>query len=261
MRIAKRLLVAVAALAVCAVGTAVAQQIQITSGPTAQQVNANSATITWGTNVNASTMVLYGTNQATIQQQMNAAWPQQNTAPSGAQPGLQEQPWGGTTHTVQLTNLQPGTTYYYVVRSTAAQGTGSATTSNISSFSTSGSTSGSNAGQQALAIISGPSANNVTAGSATVIWDTNAEGSNEVMYGTDPNTVQPGVNQDWPEQSRPISGSNPGLAEHPWGGTHHSVTITGLQPNTTYYFIVRSTAGKGTGTAATSQMSSFRTTQ
>lgn len=262
MRIAKTMLAAVALLALCAVGATAQPQIQFTSGPSVQQVTDNSATITWGTNVNSSTSVLYGANQSAVQQQANTAWPRQSTPPSGDQPGLQQRPWGGTTHTVQLSNLQPGTTYYFVVRSAEAQGTGSMTTSNIGTFHTTGTPPTVN-GQAVMTITTGPTVQNVTGNSANIVWDTNAEGSNEVMYGTDANAllVQAQPSQTWPEQNRPMSGSTPGLAELPWGGTHHSVTITGLQPNTTYHFIVRSLAGKGTGTGITSQMGTFKTTQ
>jgi Purple acid Phosphatase, N-terminal domain len=269
MRILNRTLVAVVVLAVCLVVTAAAQQnIQITSGPTAQQVTDNSATITWGTNVNASTMVLYGSNQGAVQQQKDIAWPTQNTAASGDQPGVQQQPWGGTNHTVQLTNLQPGTTYYYSARSSGAEGTGTMTTSNIATFTTTGSASASNAGSsnssgtgQNITITTGPAAQNVTRNSATITWDTNAPGSNMVMYGTDSNALQAQASQGWPDQARPMSGSNPGLAEKPWGGTHHAVDLTNLQPGTTYYVIVRSTSGQGTGTMTTSPVYSFSTSK
>ncbi len=115
-------------------------------------------------------------------------------------------------------------------------------------------------GLPVLHITNPPTAQNVTGDSATIVWDTNAEGSNEVLYGTDPNALQGLANpQSWPQEARPASGSTPGLAEVPWGGTHHSVNLTGLQPNTTYYFFARSMAGQGTGTGHMSQMGSFKT--
>jgi hypothetical protein len=58
------------------------------------------------------------------------------------------------------------------------------------------------------------------------------------------------------------------IAEAPWGGTkepngdyNHSVWIKNLQPNTTYYFVVRTTQGAVTGTQTRSQVMEFQTNQ
>ncbi len=84
-------------------------KVKITSGPTIQKVNANSAVVTWTTNVKGSSRVSYGTDANNLTQ-------------------LAEAPWGsgGLTHTVTINNLKPNTTYYFQVETGQAQGTGGA---------------------------------------------------------------------------------------------------------------------------------------
>lgn len=114
-----------------------AQQLQFQGDPQVTNITNNSATITWVTNAPASSMVLYGTNQAAIQSAGDIAWNgKPNAKPSGTTPGLQEVPWGESNHTVTLSGLQPGTTYYLRVRSSAGKGTGGMTTSNVVTFAT-----------------------------------------------------------------------------------------------------------------------------
>ena len=122
-------------------GIALAQQsaLTITNGPRVESVTSNSAQIAWSTNAPAGSSLLYGTDQNVLQNQSNQSWPASQVQPSGANPGMAEVPWGQTTHRIQLTNLQPQTTYYFVVRSTAGQNTGGMTTSNVSAFTTRGS--------------------------------------------------------------------------------------------------------------------------
>jgi len=83
-----------------------AQKVKITHGPVIESTKPRTATIAWSTNVNASTILKYGTNPGDLNQTAEARW-------------------GGLTHRVYLRNLKPGTTYYYRIESTQAQGTGS----------------------------------------------------------------------------------------------------------------------------------------
>jgi phosphodiesterase/alkaline phosphatase D-like protein len=89
----------------------------ITNGPVVEGTTDTTAVIAWTTNVNSGTTVKYGTDQDRLSQ----------TA---------EMPWGGITHRVHLKGLQPGTTYYYQVRSGQAQGSGSTAESQVLSFTT-----------------------------------------------------------------------------------------------------------------------------
>lgn len=137
-----RTVTSIAGLCIALCMVSVAQQpaaLQISNGPRVENVSGNSAQIAWSTNAAAGTMVLYGTDRNSIRSTVDQGWPSTETQPSGANPGMAEKPWGGTTHRIELTSLQPQTTYYFAVRSTAGENTtaGNAT-SRISSFTTRG---------------------------------------------------------------------------------------------------------------------------
>lgn len=102
-------------------GAAKAANVKLTHGPVVEGTSSKGATIAWSTNVPASSILKYGTQPQNLGQ----------TA---------EVRWGGVTHRVNLRNLQPGTTYYYQVESTQAQGTGSHAVSGLEQFRTKGGT-------------------------------------------------------------------------------------------------------------------------
>ncbi len=89
-------------------------------------------------------------------------------------------------------------------------------------------------------ITKGPVIEYVGPTDAVIAWSTNAKSSTVLRYGTAPNALDR-------------------KAEKPWGGTNHRVKLTGLKPNTTYYFDVESEHALGTGTQAESTKASFRT--
>ncbi|MFB3915660.1 MAG: fibronectin type III domain-containing protein [Terriglobales bacterium] len=89
-------------------------------------------------------------------------------------------------------------------------------------------------------ITKGPTIEAATDTSAIIAWSTNVNSSTVVRYGTDPNNLDQ-------------------TAQVPWGGLTHRVTLEQLQPDTTYYFKVESGQAQGTGTSASSEVSSFRT--
>ncbi len=218
------------------------QAVQITNGPTIENVTPNSAILAWSTNTGSSAIVHFGTDPNNLN--MTA-----------------ESPWSNGTHRVNLNNLQPGMTYYYQVESTQGQGTGTGAMSSVGQFQTpaqsgaygqSGSQYGYSSGQdgygtptasqsaQQAQITQGPVVEYATSNSAIVAWSTNAASSSVVKYGTDPNNLTQ-------------------TAEAPWGQTNHRVTINGLQPSTTYYFQVQSSQAQGTGSGAMSNIASFQT--
>ena len=82
-----------------------AAQVDITQGPVLESVSDHSAVIAWSTNKDGSTVVNYGTDPRNLAQ-------------------VAEAPWGanGHTHRVELRNLQPNTTYYFVVESNPGAG-------------------------------------------------------------------------------------------------------------------------------------------
>jgi hypothetical protein len=91
--------------------------VQITHGPIVENVTDTTAIIAWSTNVNAGTVLHYGTDPKHLDQ----------TA------GM---PWGGLTHRVNLKDLKPGTTYYFQGESPNGQGTGTSAQTAPASFQT-----------------------------------------------------------------------------------------------------------------------------
>lgn len=207
--------IALVALVLC--GTAAfaqTQNVQMTNGPSVQNVGQNSATVTWSTSVPASTVVKYGTDPNNPNQ-------------------TSQQSWGGTNHSAQLTNLQPGTTYYYQVQSGQALGTGSNISSNVASFTTAGqgqqaaSTNSTNGSQEAnIQVVAGPIVQQVQEANAVKVWwQTNSQSSTILKYGTSPNNLSQ-------------------QAEQPWGQASHTVRLTNLQPGSTYYYQVVTSDGR-----------------
>lgn len=95
-------------------------------------------------------------------------------------------------------------------------------------------------------ITSGPVVKKTTDTVAEISWSTDAPGSSIVRYGNSPNALNE-------------------IAEEPWGGTkdasgyNHTVWIKNLRPNTSYYFMVETGQGRGTGTETQSRPQEFHT--
>ena len=89
--------------------------VQIVGTPRVRSNGDRSAVVTWMTNVPASAIVHYGTDPNRLDQRAEA-------------------PWGGTSHTVTLNGLMPGTEYFIQVESGQAQGTGTGITSPVVRF-------------------------------------------------------------------------------------------------------------------------------
>ncbi len=186
--------------------------LQITQQPRVEYANDNSATIAWSTNVQAGSVVKYGSDPNNLSQTAQA-------------------PWGGVTHRVQLKNLQPNTTYYYQAVSRNAQGSGADVTSSVEQFRTGGNGQqaqyGSNmpattaqnttGAQDNIDIVAGPVVQNMTPASADLWWQTNNTAANDVKYGTDPNNMSQ-------------------RAYEPGGSREHRAQLTDLQPGRTYYY-------------------------
>ena len=100
---------------------------------------------------------------------------------------------------------------------------------------------------EALKIINGPRVEGTGDSWAMIAWTTNTGGSSIVRYGTDPNHLDQ-------------------TAQAPYADNEstsyqvHRVQVKNLKPGTTYYFMVDSGQGEGTGTEAKSQASQFTTT-
>jgi hypothetical protein len=178
--------------------------VVIVAGPVVQNLTANSASLWWQTDDRAATHVKYGTD---------ANNPQQSAYERG----------GDRNHTVQLTNLQPGQTYYYQV----LRQNGSVRTTG--QFSTPGANAGTTTGQSgqtaAVQITSGPTLETVGDKYAIVTWTTAQPSSSDARIGTDPNNLPLTASGQW--------------------GTNHRVQLGGLQPNTHYYFVIGSSQQQG----------------
>jgi len=204
-----------------------AQKVKIIHAPVVESAKDTTATIAWSTNAKASTILKYGTDPKDLNKTAEA-------------------PWGGPTHRVYLRGLKPGTTYYYRVESTEAQGTGSQVLSGVEQFRTQGGTPAKAAAPAnttkpaAVKLTHGPVVESVKPTTATIAWSTNDNSSTILKYGTTPQAL----NQ---------------TAEAPWGGLTHRVYLRSLKPGTTYYYRVESTQAQGTGTQAVSGVTQFST--
>jgi hypothetical protein len=96
-------------------------------------------------------------------------------------------------------------------------------------------------------IIDGPRIEQVTNTGATIAWTTNVGGSSVIRYGTNPNHLSEMAESPYADNDR-----NPKYQTH-------RVEIKNLRPNTTYYYMVVSGQGEGTGTSAQSRVEEFRT--
>jgi phosphodiesterase/alkaline phosphatase D-like protein len=176
------------------------------SGPVITNVVAtptgNSATVTWTTNVAANSQVAYGTSADNLNQTAsNAAFV--------------------TSHSLNLTGLSPGTTYFYRVSSTTSAGgstTSPAPPANPLSFTTV-------AAPVITNVVATPSAN-----SATVTWTTDQLANRRLNWGLTPTALT---------QTSALLGTYT---------TTHSRTASGLSAATTYYFRVVSINEAGQST-------------
>ncbi len=165
-------------------------------------ITQTTATITWTTDEPANSTVNY--------------W---YTAP----PGLTaSNSTFDSNHTVNLTGLDPNTTYYYQVSSSDESGntTVDDNSGHFYSFKT----------MMLASTLSAVSATNITDTSATITWTTDELGNSTVHYG---NSTPPS-----------LTASNSTFV------TSHSITLTGLTPDTLYYYDVSSSNSEGTTTVS-----------
>jgi hypothetical protein len=93
------------------------RSVKITHGPIVELITDSTAQIAWSTNVNAGTLVHYGTAPDKLDHKASM-------------------PWGGLTHRVLLKHLNPATTYYFMAESNQGQDTGTQAQTPQSSFKT-----------------------------------------------------------------------------------------------------------------------------
>lgn len=165
-------------------------------------------------------------------------WTTDESSDSQARYGTVSGSWSGypsnqddtsmvTSHSVTLTGLSPNTTYYFMVGSTDSSGNGPATSSEMT-FTTDA------APDTTPPVISNVQVTSTTDTTATIAWTTDEPSNSQVQYGT-------------------ISGSYPSSKNNTNMVTSHSVTLTGLGANTTYYFRAASTDASGNGPTTSSE--------
>ena len=137
-----------------------------------------------------------------------------------------------TEHVVYLTGLTPATTYTLTVSSSDAKGNGPTVSAPVE-FTTLGLPD-----TTAPEIIAGPFVEDITQTSALVIWQTDESATSIVYLGI-------------AEDALDMTFSQAGLVEN------HQVPLTGLMPDTLYYFMVESS--DAAGNSVTSEVLSFRT--
>lgn len=193
-------------------------RLYITSGPTVSPTNT-SATITWTTSGTAANEVRYGTDPNNLSQH----W---------------YEPGGSTQHTATLSNLQPGTTYYFAIATRNGgerpRGKGQFTTTGTATASTAAT---STTATGAVQFTEQPKLKAVGDKAVTIVWTTNVPSSSIVKYGS-----QMGV----------LGNQGQGA----WG-TSHTVTIGNLTPNTQYFFRARS--GQTAATTVNGPQEGFKT--
>jgi phosphodiesterase/alkaline phosphatase D-like protein len=130
-----------------------------------------------------------------------------------------EQPWGATEHHAVLRNLQPNTHYYAAVVTESGR-----ELSPKAQFTTLPAPPAADQFQ----ITHGPVIEKLTDTSVVIAWTTNRPSSSTVRYGTGITNLDKS-------------------AQAPWGQKDHRVTVTGLQPNAPYWFMVETGQAQGTG--------------
>jgi thiol-disulfide isomerase/thioredoxin len=115
-----------------------------------------------------------------------------------------------TSHSIRLSQLSPGTQYFYIIKSKDAGGNQAPSTTN--KFSTPDNTA---------PIISATKVSDVSDTAATITWTTDEKATSQIEYGA---TVALGTTMPLDETLV----------------TSHSVTISSLEPDKSYYFKVKS---------------------
>ena len=207
---------------------------KISRGPMIQYADDQLAVVTWSTDTASESRVLYGTDASNLNQ-------------------IAENSSSGTSHRVNLTNLQPSTTYYFRIDNGQPGGYGSSA-SNSSASNSSMDTMATDSFQtvaggaapihdQQPAKINQPQSASVSKPAviqyvddktAVLNWSTNQAVASRLYYGTNANSLDQ-------------------MAEEPGANTYHRVHLSNLKPNTTYYFQIE------TGQDSRAPESSFST--
>jgi len=181
----------------------------ITWGPSASDIEIDSATVAWGTNEASDSEVRYDTS--------SKSW---SSYVYGKDTSNLV-----TSHSIDLTNLDPETTYYYRIRSMDAAGND--VISSEGTFTTDAEPPPPDTTPPTITW--GPSAGDIETDSATVAWGTNEASNSEVRYDIS--------SKSWGSYAFSKEASNLVAS--------HSLDLSGLEPDTTYYYRARSMDAAG----------------
>lgn len=245
-----------AALFVFAVGAWAQNSIDLVAAPRVNWVENGKAQIAWSTHQQTAgqDMVRLGTEPNNLWQTIVARQDQREHN-------------GDWNHMAQLVNLQPGQRYFFQIISQGSQGvltspvgsfvangsngqgafqvfypynqqgynqgaynpynSNQGTYSNQGSYNQGSYSETSTGNNGSLRISNGPNVKDTSANSATIAWSTTQSGHSLVRFGTSPGQFSKAVNDEVNTNAREQNGDY-----------NHTVHLTGLQPNTTYYFVV-----------------------
>ena len=175
----------------------------ISTAPAVIYQTDRTATISWVTNEAADAEISFGTSQTALDE-------------------VRSLPDLDTEHTITLTNLTAGTTYYYKAASTDQSNNGPVSSS-ILEFTTESSPDNTSPTITNVSVAPGDK-------TATVAWTTNEVSDSAVNFG-------------------PSGGSLDFTTGSATDVTAHSVTLTNLTPGTTYSYLVESIDRSGNGPA------------
>ncbi len=192
---------------------------QITTPPTVTSITDETAVIQWTTDEPGNSQVRYGNAQSNW-----SGYPEGETV-AGTR----------TSHTVTLTGLDSGTSYYFRAGSTDAMGNGPNTSGTDRNPSQEVSFLTSTVGDsQAPRVTSAPSVISLTDTTAVIQWITDEPGNSEVHYG-------PALSGTSPWGGYPYTRTDPAM------DYQHTVTLTGLMSGTTYEYRIGSSDASGNG--------------
>jgi phosphodiesterase/alkaline phosphatase D-like protein len=169
-------------------------------------ITSSSARVTWKTNESAMGKVWYSTVSPVVAGSASVASENRFT----------------TDHDITLSGLSANTTYYFLVESSDVAGNKSFSTQ--ASFTTTAVTP-----DVTMPIVTNISASVTSNTSATITWNTNESATTKVWYQANSSAVV----------GSSLSATADGLS------TSHRVSLTGLAPNTTYFYVVESTDAAG----------------